>query len=69
MLAGSDLYPVSFFFLQGDVATVYRAACIAKLAKLAALSGPVPALSPAPEVASYVNSAHAKLVMLQVQVG
>lgn len=52
--------------LQGDSATVHRAACIAKLTKLAAVKGPI--LTPSQEDVDYVNHAHTKIIMLQVQV-
>ncbi len=52
--------------LQGDSATVHRAACIAKLTKLAAVKGPI--LAPSQEDVDYVNHAHTKIIMLQVQV-
>ncbi len=52
--------------LQGDSATVHRAACIAKLTRLAAVKGPI--LAPSQEDVDYVNHAHTKIIMLQVQV-
>ncbi len=52
--------------LQGDSATVHRAACIAKLTKLAAVKGPI--LTPSQEDVDYVNHSHTKIIMLQVQV-
>ena len=54
------------FGLQADVASVRTAACLAKLAKLASTAGAT--VSPPPEVASFLDTAHSKLVMLQVQV-
>ncbi|KAA6422712.1 MAG: hypothetical protein FRX49_07247 [Trebouxia sp. A1-2] len=50
---------------EGDSATVHRAACIAKLTKLAAVKGPI--LTPSQEDVDYVNHAHTKIIMLQVQ--
>ncbi|DBB00160.1 hypothetical protein WJX77_011844 [Trebouxia sp. C0004] len=50
---------------EGDSATVHRAACIAKLTKLAAVKGPI--LMPSQEDVDYVNHAHTKIIMLQVQ--
>jgi len=52
--------------LQGDSATVHRAACIAKLTRLAAVKGPI--LAPSQEDVDYTNHAHTKIIMLQVQV-
>lgn len=54
------------YFGQGDAATVHRAACIAKLSKLASAKGNI--LKPSAEDLEYVSRQHAKLMMLQVQV-
>lgn len=45
---------------------MHRAACIAKLSKLASVEGLI--LKPTAEDLEYVSRQHAKLMMLQVQV-
>lgn len=45
---------------------MHRAACIAKLSKLASVAGSI--LKPTAEDLQYVSHQHAKLMMLQVQV-
>ena len=52
--------------LQGDVARVHRAACTAKLTKLAAVQGSI--LKPSKEDMDYLDHQHAKVIMVQVQV-
>ncbi|KAL3138478.1 hypothetical protein ABBQ32_006268 [Trebouxia sp. C0010 RCD-2024] len=50
---------------EGDAARVHRAACIAKLSKLAGVPGPI--LKPSEEDLGYVGRQHAKIIMLEVQ--
>ncbi|KAL3155320.1 hypothetical protein ABBQ38_010884 [Trebouxia sp. C0009 RCD-2024] len=50
---------------EGDAARVHRAACIAKLSKLASVPGPI--LKPSEEDLGYVSRQHAKIIMLEVQ--
>ena len=45
---------------------MYRAACVAKLTRLADVKGPI--MKPDQEDMDYVNHAHAKIMMLTVQV-
>ena len=53
-------------WLQGNLSSMYRAACVAKLARLADSEGPI--TRPSQEDMNYIRHAHAKIMMIRVQV-